>query len=494
MEFVAKSSLSEKQKSACLITSQNGHTRLAPCLEKLPKESQKLLKDRLAKGDISQQIGAHTLFYDLPGIERLLIVGVGEKKSLSERQFRDIIISLTKALANTGAMEASIMLEDFSIQERDNAWKIRQAIEIFHAQLYKFEKFKNHKKHSKRPLRRFIFLVSKNTLKACEKACIEAEAIVAGVEVVKNLANTPPNVCTPSFLADYAKQFAKKHSKVSAAVLEEKDMAALKMGLLLSVTSGSKSAAKLITLEYRGGKKGDKPFVFVGKGITFDTGGNTIKIPPFMIGMKYDMSGAAAVLGILEAAVRLGLPFNIIGVIPSCENMPGPTATRPEDIVTSMSGMTVEILNTDAEGRLILADALTYCERFNPEIVIDIATLTSACFLALGYQGGAMMTHDNDLSKDLMAASVKSGDKIWPLPLWEEYEEALYSEFADIANVPFVDVGARSIIAGCFLSKFTQNYRWAHLDVANVAAGLNKSRGATGRPVPLLVQFLLDRL
>jgi len=272
-------------------------------------------------------------------------------------------------------------------------------------------------------------------------------------------------------------------------------MAALKMGALLSVTQGSQTPAKFITIEYRGQRKSAQPIVLIGKGITFDTGGNSLKPPHAMIGMKYDMCGAATVFGVLEAAVLLELPLNIIGVIPACENMPGRHATRPEDIVTSMSGTTIEILNTDAEGRLILADALTYCERFHPDVVIDIATLTGACFVALGQQASGLMSNDPTLAKALFDASVKSSDRTWELPLWEEYHEALRSEFADIANISLSEVGAGTIIGGSFLSHFAKKCRWAHLDIASVAfSATGSKRGATGRPIPLLVQYLLDSI
>ena len=329
-----------------------------------------------------------------------------------------------------------------------------------------------------------------------EKGCQQGIAIAEGIKLTKDLANVPANVCNPTYLATQAKQFAKMHGKdkVSCAVLEEKDLKALGMGLLLSVTAGSNTPAKLITLEYRGAKKNVKPIVLVGKGITFDTGGNSIKVPPFMIGMKYDMCGAATVFGVMQAAISLELPVNLIGVIPTCENMPGPNATRPEDIVTSMSGITVEILNTDAEGRLILADALTYAERYQPTAVINIATLTGACNLALGPYASGLMSNNEPLAQALLKAGQQVGDRAWQLPLWPEYHDALKSEFADVANVPFSDIGGRTIVAGCFLSKFTEKYPWAHLDVANTATTGGSKRGATGRPVALLTQYLLDTL
>ncbi|HEV2523884.1 MAG TPA: leucyl aminopeptidase, partial [Gammaproteobacteria bacterium] len=297
---------------------------------------------------------------------------------------------------------------------------------------------------------------------------------------------------TPIFLAKSAEKLAAEFSSISAAILDEKDMASLKMDVLLSVGKSSQNPPRLITLEYRGRKDKQKPIVLVGKGITFDTGGNSLKPPMSMIGMKYDMCGAAAVLGALRAAAELELPLNIIGVIATAENMPGSKASRPEDVVTSMSGLTVEILNTDAEGRLVLCDALTYSERFDPEVVIDIATLTNACVMALGSHASGLFGNHNPLINDLFNAGLTSGDKCWQLPVWDEYQDALNSPFADIANIG-TPPEAGAILAACFLSRFTKKFDWAHLDVAGTAWRGGKDRAATGRPVSLLVQYLLDR-
>jgi len=432
MEFHVKSGQPEKQRTNCLIVPIFEARRLGITAEKIDKQCEGFLTTLARKGDLEGKLGQTLLLMHLPGLstERLLLVGCGREGELNEQSFTEIVNKVISTLNDSGALEGIFCLSEIPVKNRDIAWKIRQTIQILHQAQYRFEDFKSKKTTLKRSLRRLIFMVaSRRDAVAAENAVREGLAITHGMELAKDLANTPPNICTPTYLADKAKKFAKSHPKISTAVLEEKDMAALGMGSFLSVTQGSNLAAKLITMEYRGGKKDLKPIVFVGKGITFDTGGNSIKVPPHMIGMKYDMCGAATVFGVLAAAAELELPLNIVGVIPSCENMPGPSATRPEDIVTSMSGLTIEILNTDAEGRLILADALTYCERYHPQVVIDIATLTGACMLALGPYASGLMSNNDALADSLFKAGTQSSDKVWQLPLWDEYHDALKSEF-----------------------------------------------------------------
>jgi len=311
------------------------------------------------------------------------------------------------------------------------------------------------------------------------------------MRLTRDLGNQPPNICTPSYLAEQAQKLAKQYTTIETAVLEADEMQALGMGCLLGVAQGSDMAPKLITLQYRGSKS--KPIVFVGKGVTFDTGGNSLKLAANMIGMKFDMCGAATVISLIEAAAKLKLPLNIVGVIPAVENKPGHNAYRPDDILTSLSGQTVEVLNTDAEGRLILCDALTYSERFNPDVVIDIATLTGACIVALGYHATGLYGNHSPLINELLAAGNDSADRAWHMPLWDEYQEQLDSNFADMTNVGGPTAG--SITAACFLSRFTKKFHWAHLDVAGSAmVAEGKNRGATGRPVAMLIQFLLNRV
>lgn len=319
---------------------------------------------------------------------------------------------------------------------------------------------------------------------------MQGTAIAQGMKVAKDLGNLAPNICTPSYLAKRALDMSKLH-KLKVSVLGQKEMEKLKMGALLAVAKGSHQPAKLIILEYRGGAKTEKPIVLVGKGITFDTGGISLKPAVEMDEMKYDMCGAASVLGTLTAVAEMALPLNVVGIIPTTENMPGGNATKPGDVVTSMSGQTIEILNTDAEGRLILCDALTYAERYNPEAVIDIATLTGACVIALGHVASGLMSNNDQLADELLQAAELSIDQAWRLPLWDDYQDLLKSNFADMANIGGRSAG--TISAACFLARFADKYRWAHLDIAGTAWKSGKEKGSTGRPVPLLTQFLISR-
>ncbi|MGH8711263.1 MAG: leucyl aminopeptidase, partial [Burkholderiales bacterium] len=323
-----------------------------------------------------------------------------------------------------------------------------------------------------------------------EAALKQALAIAEGVKLTKDLGNLPPNICTPSYLAEQALQIAKKHN-LKAEVLEQKDMEKLGMGSLLSVARGSNQPPKLIVLHYSGAAKKQKPVVLVGKGITFDTGGISIKPAAEMDEMKFDMCGAASVLGSIKAVAEMRLPLNVVGIIPTTENMPSGNASRPGDIVTSMSGQTIEILNTDAEGRLILCDALTYAERFHPAVVIDIATLTGACVIALGHVASGLYSNDDALARELLNAGEYAHDRAWQMPLWDDYQEQLKSNFADMANIGGRPAG--SITAACFLARFTKKYSWAHLDIAGTAWKSGKEKGGTGRPVPLLTQFLIHK-
>lgn len=324
-----------------------------------------------------------------------------------------------------------------------------------------------------------------------EQAVRQGMAVSAGIHLAKDLGNLPGNICTPDYLAKQAIKLATQHKKLKTSVLEEKDMEKLGMGSLLSVSKGSREPAKLITMEYMAGDKKQPPIVFVGKGVTFDSGGISLKPGAAMDEMKYDMCGAASVIGLISACADLQLPMNIVGIIPAVENMPDGIASRPGDVVTSMSGQTIEILNTDAEGRLILCDALTYAEKYDPDVVIDIATLTGACIVALGAHPAGLLSNHNPLANDLLSAGQTSGDRCWQLPLWDDYQEQLKSNFADMANIG--GKGAGTITAACFLSRFAKKYHWAHLDIAGVAWKSGENKGATGRPVGLLAQYVLDR-
>jgi leucyl aminopeptidase len=315
--------------------------------------------------------------------------------------------------------------------------------------------------------------------------------MAAGANLARELGNLPANICTPSYLASQARALAAQHPHLHCKVLDEKKMAELKMGALLSVSAGSKEPAKLIVLEYRGGARGARPHVLVGKGITFDSGGISIKPGAGMDEMKFDMCGAASVLGTMSAIAELKPRLNVVGIVAACENLPSGTATKPGDVVKSMAGITIEVLNTDAEGRLILCDALSYAERFEPQSLIDIATLTGACVVALGKHASGLFSNNDALAAELLAAGNHTHDRAWQMPLWDDYQEQLKSNFADVANIG--GPGAGSVTAACFLSRFTKKQRWAHLDIAGSAWEQGAAKGATGRPVALLTRYLLDR-
>ncbi|HSX19724.1 MAG TPA: leucyl aminopeptidase, partial [Gammaproteobacteria bacterium] len=383
---------------------------------------------------------------------------------------------------------------ELTVPDYDISWKVQQAVVAVSSALYTFDAFKGKtakNKSAKNELNKITWMVpNKRDIEKGEMGARIGNAVQMGVKLTKDLANTPPNVCNPTYLAKAAQKLAKDYKSISVAILERKDLETLKMGAFLSVTQGSDQPPKLITLEYRGAPKTQQPIVLVGKGITYDTGGTSMKLAANMVGMKFDMCGGASVLGLMTFAAELGLDINLVGVIASAENMPGGKASRPDDIVTTMSGQTVEILNTDAEGRLVLCDALTYCERFNPKVVIDMATLTSACVVALGNHHSALFSNYQPLADDLLAAGIVSGDKCWQMPLTDEYVRQLDSNVADFANVGGPDGGC--VTAACYLSKFTKKLHWAHLDIAGTACKFTgKDRGATGQPVPLVAEYLL---
>jgi leucyl aminopeptidase len=355
---------------------------------------------------------------------------------------------------------------------------------------YRFTQMKSRSEGDGPALRRLNLSVDRAAEKRAAAGLAQGLAVAHGMSLAKDLGNLPPNVCTPTYLANQAKDLAKRY-RMKITVLERADMEKLGMHTLLSVAQGSAQPPKFIVLEHHGGPKKQKPVALVGKGITFDTGGISLKPAPEMDEMKFDMCGAASVLGTMKAVGEMRLPINVIGVVPTTENMPGGRATRPGDIVKSLSGQTVEILNTDAEGRLILCDALTYVERYQPAAVIDIATLTGACVIALGHVASGLFANDDALAREVLAAGDTAQDRAWHMPLWDDYQEQLRSNFADFANIGGRPAGA--VTAACFLARFTKKFRWAHLDIAGTAWKSGKEKGATARPVPLLTQFLVNR-
>lgn len=493
MEFSIKSGSPEKQRSACVVVGVFEPRKLSLAAELIDRSSNGYVSDIIRRGDMEGKLGSTLLLHNVPNTlcDRVLLVGLGKEREFREKEYRQSVQTAIKMLNETGSMEAVLYISEITVKRRDVGWKIEQAVVMALESVYRFDRLKSKQDEVRRPLRRLILSVPRrNELGAAERAVERGCAIGGGVNLAKDLGNLPGNICTPTYLADQAKGVGKLFN-FDVEVLEEKDMVKLGMGALLSVSKGSRQPPKLIVMQYRGADKKQKPQVLVGKGITFDSGGVSIKPAADMDEMKYDMCGAASVLGTLKAAAQLHLPLNIVGIIPSCENMPDGNANKPGDIVTSMSGKTIEVLNTDAEGRLILSDALTYAERFEPESVIDVATLTGACVIALGHHASGLFSSNDGLQREIQNAADYAYDRVWPMPLWDDYQEQLKSNFADMANI-----GGRaggSITAACFLSRYTQKYPWAHLDIAGTAWRSGKEKGATGRPVPLLTHFLIQR-
>jgi len=465
--------------------------KLSASAEALDRASQGGVREVLRRGDMEGKLGATLLLYRLAGVaaERVLLVGLGAEADLREREYREAARAAVKAAQETGAGSATLCFTEIRAGRRDSAWKARQVALVAAECAYRFESMKS-KKSDPRPLARVELLVAARDAQAAARGLREGGAIGTGMSLAKDLGNLPANVCTPAFLADQARKLAREW-KLGLDVLERKDMEKLGMGSLLSVAQGSRQPPKLIVLHYDGGAKKAKPVVLVGKGITFDTGGISLKPSPEMDEMKFDMCGAASVLGALSACAEMKLKLNVVGIIPTTENMPGGAASKPGDIVTSLSGQTIEVLNTDAEGRLILCDALTYAERFEPAAVVDIATLTGACVIALGHVASGLFSNKEALARELLAAGEEARDRAWHLPLWDDYQEQLKSNFADMANIGGRPAG--SVTAACFLSRFAKKFDWAHLDIAGTAWNSGKDKGSTGRPVALLAGFLMKR-
>ncbi|MDH4134538.1 MAG: leucyl aminopeptidase [Gammaproteobacteria bacterium] len=493
MEYAVKSGDPEKQRSACVVVGIFEGRKPSPSGKHLDEASQGALGALLRRGDIEGKTGQTLLLHNPANLlcERLLYVGCGKERDFNEARYREVCTNIARALNGTGASEAVVFLTELEVKGRDIVWKLRHAVECMEAAFYKFDRMKSQKSDKKRPLRKIILNVGKRSdLAPGENAIRQGLAIASGVTLARDLGNLPGNVCTPSYLADQARELEHQYG-VKTTVLEREEMEKLGMGALLSVSRGSRQPPKLITIEYKGGKEDEPPLALVGKGLTFDAGGISIKPAAAMDEMKYDMCGGATVLGVIKACAELKLPINLVGVIPASENLPDGDANKPGDIVTSMSGQTIEILNTDAEGRLILCDALTYTERFHPAAVVDIATLTGACVIALGGHASGLLSNNEGLARELLNAGKYAHDRAWQLPLWDEYQKQLDSNFADMANVGGREGG--TITAACFLARYTKKFKWAHLDIAGTAWLTGKAKGGTGRPVPLLTSWIIQR-
>jgi leucyl aminopeptidase len=491
MQFQVIKAGSARQRSACAVVGIHENAAMSESARRLDRESGGAIARVLKRGDFSGK-GAET--YPLAGIrrgpaERILLVGLGPKSAFGRKSYRRAVFAATQWLAKSGASNAVYFLAADPVPGLDAYYAARHAVESVNNVLYRINDLKTAKKPPRPKLSRIGFVVPDGDAASAERGIRDGRGIAAGMALMKDLANLPANVCTPRYLGEAAETLAKEHRSVRAQVLKEREIEKLGMGSFLSVTRGSEEPPRLIVLEYGGGRKGDAPVALVGKGITFDTGGISLKQPPGMDEMKFDMSGSASVFGTIKALATIGAPINVVGIIPTCENMPSGRATKPGEIVTSMAGKTIEVLNTDAEGRLILCDAITYARRFKPKAVVDIATLTGACVIALGAHYCGLFSPDDRLAEAIAAAGERSDDRAWRLPVAEEYAELLKSNFADLANVAGREGGA--ITAACFLWKFADGLRWAHLDIAGSAYLTGAHKGSTGRPVPLLTDWLL---
>ncbi len=450
-----------------------------------------LIATLMAEGDYKGKSGSALWIplKDQPW-KRLLLAGAGKKEEFNETAVRKLLSAAIKSLKDTAAKTALIELSDLELNNRDGHWLTAFSVETIAATLYQFNELKS-RQPDPLSLCDLTLCITGKEIRDPEAALTLGQGIARGVEVAKNLANRPGNICTPTYLAEEAEALANGYESLSVEILDEATMAEMGMGALLAVAQGSEQPATLVVLSYRGTSSDQAPHVLVGKGITFDTGGISLKPGEAMDEMKYDMCGAASVIGTLQAIAEIKPKLNLVGIIACAENMPGGRAIKPGDIVKSLSGQTIEILNTDAEGRLVLCDALTYAERFKPASVVDIATLTGACVIALGAHATGLLANDEGLARELLDAGTQACDRAWQLPLWEDYQSQLDSNFADMQNIGGRPAG--SITAACFLSRFAKNFKWAHLDIAGTAWNSGKEKGATGRPVPLLVRYLLNK-
>ena len=495
MKITVKSGNAGKQKTSCLVlfTSENG---TQPVFDSVDTETGHQLSALIKRGDLTQSPGQTLMIPAVANLkaERVLLASLG-KEQPNAAEAEKIINAVAAALKNAHIPDTVVAIDDVKVTDRDRAWSAQMLSRCLANAAYTFTEYKSKKEDEPAPIVLndiTLLQVGKKVPEALKKAAAEGAAIAAGMALTRNLGNQPGNVCTPKYLTVQAKELAKECKQLTVKALGEKEMEKLGMFSFLSVAKGSSEEGQLITMEYKGGKKGEQPIVLLGKGITFDTGGISLKPGLNMDEMKFDMCGAASVFGALKAIIDLQLPINVIGMVAAAENMPAGHASKPGDIVTSMSGQTIEILNTDAEGRLVLCDALTYAERFKPKAVIDMATLTGACIVALGNHTSALMSNNDELANALFAAGQISGDKTWRMPLAEEYDNQLKSNFADMANIG--TPGAGTITAGCFLARFAKAYSWAHLDIAGIAHKGGAEKGATGRPVPLLMAYILSQL
>ncbi|HEY0963488.1 MAG TPA: leucyl aminopeptidase [Pseudomonadales bacterium] len=491
MQFTAKTANPATLTTDCLVAAVFDDKVLPEATQALDDASGRVLSKIVAAGDIGGKLGQTLLLQKVDGIraKRILLVGCGKAKELDAKKYGAIMRNTYRALKQHSIDSAALTLTALPVAQLSPTRKAEILARNFEMQTYRYVTTKS-RPGTNFTLKEAVVLTERDR-GATAKGLATGAAIGRGMNLTRELGNLPANICTPTFLGKEAQRLARRYSRLmTAQTLTETQMRRLGMNSLLSVGNGSDQDSALIIMKYQGAPAREQPHVIVGKGITFDTGGISLKPGLGMDEMKFDMCGAASVLGCMQALCELKPAINVIGVIAAAENMPSGRATKPGDIVTTMSGQTVEILNTDAEGRLVLCDALTYVERFKPKTVVDIATLTGACITALGTVCSGLMSPDDELAQTLYLCGIETGDPCWRLPLWDDYQEQLNSNFADIANIGGPKAG--TVTAGCFLARFTKKYRWAHLDIAGTAWQQGAEKGATGRPVPLLMEYLLN--
>jgi leucyl aminopeptidase len=490
LQFSLSSAAPETADTPCAVVGVYEQGMLSSAAARIDSAAGGAIKRRIEAGDIDGKPGSCHLLFDLPklGAARVLVVGLGAQKSFDAARFKRVNLDAARALGKLPLDSAASWLTELDVPGRDADWRVRTAALASDHAAYRYTAtFKPRDQEPQPQLATIAFAAGNEAAAGLDQAA----AIASGVRFARELGNLPPNICNPAWIAEQARQFADAHDGVAIDVLEREQMAELGMGSLLAVARGSANAPRLVVLQWKGAKGKQAPYALVGKGVTFDSGGINIKPSAGMEEMKFDMCGAAGMLGAFVAAVEMRLPINLVCVVAAVENMPGGDAYRPSDVVTTLSGITVEVLNTDAEGRLILCDALTYVQRFEPQAIVDAATLTGACVVALGKHASGVMSHHDDLAAELLAAGEATLDRGWRLPLWDDYQSQLESGFADVANIGGKTAGA--ITAGCFLSRFTEGQRWAHLDIAGTAWDDGRKGMATGRPVAMVAQWLMDR-
>ncbi len=493
MEYFTTTSAASRRASGCIIIGVYERGNKGIAATDVDAASGGQISKLIKRGDISGNPGSCTVLTSIAGVkaQRIAVVGLGSKSKFGISAYRRAIAAAISAVKGSKVEDIVNYLTLENVADTSAYYLARYATETIGNAIYSFTEMKTKRKKPSSKLRKIGHAIaSRGDAAKSKQGSQHAIAIVEGMSLCRDLGNLPANVCTPSFLARTAQKLARQHTKLETRVINEPEMKRLGMHALLSVTAGTKEPAKLIVMQYKGAVR-QQPVVLVGKGVTFDSGGISLKPGPGMDEMKFDMCGAASVIGTMATVARLKLPINLTVVVPTCENMPGNYATRPGDIITSMSGLTIEVLNTDAEGRLILCDALTYSRRFKPALMIDVATLTGACIIALGHHRTAVMSPDDEIASSITKAGIAADDRSWHMPMGEEYMRQLRSNFADFANIGGRDGG--SVTAACFLGKFTEGIDWAHLDIAGTAWHSGSRKGATGRPVPMLTEILLSR-